>query len=489
MLRLRLLTSTRRVSRLSPPPPPFPLPFPQIEVGNSPDFSCGDDAAALARCQAHMSMWCALKSPLVLGNDIPNESPATLGVLSNAEAIAVNQDPWGVQARRVAVQAPRNGSLTASPADNVAVIAPCDAAEPTQAWTFVNRSGGPRDGLYLTPCDATDPYQQWVADAGGPTLRNVGSNACVDSAGRTDPGQVLPCDASKASQHWAPQPGSQHVANGAACLDVFNFAGPDVEIGSCKAPGAMDSNQVWVPLPGGLLRTNSTGAPAGSCLAVEAGPPGGVLRTTDALGATWCLTNRAGAEGEWGGGACDASDRGNSFDLQSRDGGKTWAIQGAGGSPSWNTQVGASGPHPHTRYISGYSWSGSSAVWLLDPTAPSTPITASDKTGIIDDDLVGHVTKGGAFCLQLSTGGLLEVWAGVLSPDARGRARLTVVLFNRSPGDDVVTVPWAAIGAPAGTAYAVRDIWAAADIGTFTGDFTRPVAAHSTAFLVLTATG
>lgn len=100
-----------------------------IEVGNSPDFSCGDDAAALARCQAHMTMWSIMKSPLILGNDIPNETPATLGVLANKEAIGVSQDAWGIQARRVAVQAPRNTSISASAFDNIAIVAPCDAAE------------------------------------------------------------------------------------------------------------------------------------------------------------------------------------------------------------------------------------------------------------------------------------------------------------------------------------------------------------------------
>jgi hypothetical protein len=428
-----------------------------------------------------MTMWCIMKSPLILGNDIPNETPATLSVLSNAEAIAVNQDAWGIQARRVAVQVPRNTSISASAFDNIAVIAPCDASEPTQSWTYVNRSAGDKDGLYLQPCDASDPYQQWTFGA-GPTLQNVGAGACVDSGGRQDPGQVLACDASKATQHWALQAGSEHVSNGGACLDVFNFAGPDVYIGSCKVPGAQDSNQVFVPLPGGLLRSNSTGAPPNSCLAVAAGPAGGVLQTKDATGAAWCLVNRHGGEGMWGGGSCDASNRDNVFSLVGNDG--LYAIiGGSGGSPYWNNQAGASGPLPHTRYI---LRSGASAVWRLDPAAASTALRANDNTSIIDDDLVGHVTQGGEFCLQLSTGGMLEVWASALSPSAGGQARLAVALFNRSPGDDQIVVRWADIGASG--SYAARDIWAAADLGTFSSDFSRPVAAHATVFLVLTAT-
>ena len=278
-----------------------------IEVGNAPDFACGADADSLARCQAHMTMWCIMKAPLILGNDIPNMDAATLGVLANKEAIAVNQDAWGAQARRVSVQRPANSTLGASPFDNIAVVAPCDAASPTQAWKFVNTSGGAPDGLYLQPCDASNVYQQWVAV--GPTLKNVGAGACIDSSGRQDPGQVLACDATKSSQHWVLQQASGHVANGGACLDIFNFAGPDVFIGSCKVPGNQDSNQVFVSIAGNLLRTNDTGAPANSCLAVASGPPGGKLQTTDATGATYCLTNHNGAEGTWGGGPCDSSNR------------------------------------------------------------------------------------------------------------------------------------------------------------------------------------
>jgi alpha-galactosidase len=112
-----------------------------LEVGNAPDFVCGQDAAALSRCQVHFSMWCILKAPLILGNDIPNESSATLSVLSNAAAIAVNQDPLGVQAQRVSSVAAAGAAAARAPA---AVLARCDASSATQAW-----SAGADGVLYL----------------------------------------------------------------------------------------------------------------------------------------------------------------------------------------------------------------------------------------------------------------------------------------------------------------------------------------------------
>ena len=224
------------------------------------------------------------------------------------------------------------------------------------------------------------------------------------------------------------------------------------------------------------MRSLDTGAPPNSCLAVTAGPPGGQLQTTDAAGATWCLHNRNGAEGTWGGVPCGAGGRGGLFNP---------ALNGQGlldiGKSSWNNQVGASGPWPHTRYIAGgYPWAGNSFVWRANLSQPAAPIAASDETGIIDDDLVGGITRGGAFCLALATAGMLEVWAGPLSG-----GRLAVALFNRSPGDDAIAVRWADVGLAPGAAVAVRDIWGAADLGTFSADFARPVPAHATAYLVL----
>jgi alpha-galactosidase len=76
---------------------------------------------------------------------------------------------------------------------------------------------------------------------------------------------------------------------------------------------------------------------------------------------------------------------------------------------------------------------------------------------------------------------MLEVWAGALSG-----GRWAVALFNRSPSDDVIALKWADVGLAPGAAFAVRDIWGVRDLGTFSSDFSRPVPAHATVYLVLT---
>jgi len=54
----------------------------------------------------HMSLWCLLAAPLIAGNDLSKMSPYTLAILTNKEVIAVDQDPKGIQGRRVAEEGP-----------------------------------------------------------------------------------------------------------------------------------------------------------------------------------------------------------------------------------------------------------------------------------------------------------------------------------------------------------------------------------------------
>lgn len=49
----------------------------------------------------HISLWCLLSAPLILGCDLTQLDPFTLGLLTNDEVLAVNQDELGAQAVRV----------------------------------------------------------------------------------------------------------------------------------------------------------------------------------------------------------------------------------------------------------------------------------------------------------------------------------------------------------------------------------------------------
>lgn len=49
--------------------------------------------------QSHFSLWCMLASPLWLGMDVRSIGDDALSIVSNAEAIAINQDPRGLMCR------------------------------------------------------------------------------------------------------------------------------------------------------------------------------------------------------------------------------------------------------------------------------------------------------------------------------------------------------------------------------------------------------
>jgi alpha-galactosidase len=51
--------------------------------------------------RTHLSMWAILASPLILGSDVSRMDRYTHETLTNAEVIALNQDPLGEQAARV----------------------------------------------------------------------------------------------------------------------------------------------------------------------------------------------------------------------------------------------------------------------------------------------------------------------------------------------------------------------------------------------------
>ena len=53
------------------------------------------------RARTHFSLWCMMTAPLIAGNDLRTMKPAALQVLTNGEAIAIDQDPLGIQGRIV----------------------------------------------------------------------------------------------------------------------------------------------------------------------------------------------------------------------------------------------------------------------------------------------------------------------------------------------------------------------------------------------------
>jgi alpha-galactosidase len=65
---------------------------------NDPDMLIvGMPGMSEVRNRAFFSLWCMMAAPLMAGNDLRDMSASTIRILTNPEAIAVNQDPLGVQ--------------------------------------------------------------------------------------------------------------------------------------------------------------------------------------------------------------------------------------------------------------------------------------------------------------------------------------------------------------------------------------------------------
>lgn len=60
----------------------------------------GNPGLTVNQSRSHFSMWCMLASPLMAGNDIRNMSDEIKNIITNTEAIAIDQDSLGIPAMR-----------------------------------------------------------------------------------------------------------------------------------------------------------------------------------------------------------------------------------------------------------------------------------------------------------------------------------------------------------------------------------------------------
>ncbi|WOL01881.1 alpha-galactosidase 3 [Canna indica] len=69
---------------------------------NDPDMlEVGNGGMTHAEYRSHFTIWALMKAPLLIGCDVRNMTAETLEILSNEEVIAINQDPLGIQGRKI----------------------------------------------------------------------------------------------------------------------------------------------------------------------------------------------------------------------------------------------------------------------------------------------------------------------------------------------------------------------------------------------------
>jgi len=97
--------------------------------------------------RAHFSLWAIMAAPLIAGNDLRDMSAATRAILTNAEVIAVDQDPAGIQGVRL-WQSREGQELwakpLAAPGERAVVLfnRAGRAADVTVMWSELGLAGG-----------------------------------------------------------------------------------------------------------------------------------------------------------------------------------------------------------------------------------------------------------------------------------------------------------------------------------------------------------
>ncbi len=140
----------------------------------------------------HFSLWAITKAPLIIGSDVRNISAAIISILTNPEVIAVNQDPLGIQGKKVAFAASQSPNSSSG-----VIIANCSSSiEPIRRqWTYNAQDGSFRSAfngrclsvqhcfpgrpayLVLDDCHPGDPQarcqgrnQQWITNTSDQTI-------------------------------------------------------------------------------------------------------------------------------------------------------------------------------------------------------------------------------------------------------------------------------------------------------------------------------
>lgn len=194
---------------------------------NDPDMlQVGNGDLSDAECRSHFGLWAITKSPLILGSDVRKLTAAQLAIIGNKDVIAINQDPLGVQARKLAV----NGTLL----PRFVGIGPCDILSSssrvdglpgqngmtaaTMRWSsqivggvngtntifqMINNATGRCLGVgtymaqpkpLLFPCDSTDVWQLWTFPSSVVmigAIQNVGAVQAVSQGNNPSNATVL----------------------------------------------------------------------------------------------------------------------------------------------------------------------------------------------------------------------------------------------------------------------------------------------------------
>jgi alpha-galactosidase len=124
---------------------------------NDPDYLGPDQGMSAAQFRTQLSMWAMLAAPLMVSADLISLSNTSLTTLTNREAVAIDQDPAGLQARLLSAEG--NAQAWVKP-----------LSDGSRAVALLNRGSG-------SVRISTTTSAIGMAPASSYTLRNVWSGA------------------------------------------------------------------------------------------------------------------------------------------------------------------------------------------------------------------------------------------------------------------------------------------------------------------------
>ena len=204
---------------------------------NDPDMlEIGNGGLNFEEEKIHFGLWCLSKAPLLIGCDITNMSKETYEILTNPELIAINQDPLGIQGRKIeTIQPIPEGEYSSYLINgNKLVVSQCSGRD-EQKWLLYNDGSiRSKNGEYCIdiPNCYNDQIQLEIYQC------HVGSNDF--------------CGGSK-NQIWNfNEDGTISSELNNMCIDVFDSHGPSVQTYLCNG----ETNQQWVYDPNTLTIKN-----------------------------------------------------------------------------------------------------------------------------------------------------------------------------------------------------------------------------------------
>ena len=236
-----------------PAPAPPPPPWLAVEVGRI----AIDGKMHLGWNRAHFGAWCVVSAPLILGMDLTHTPSvaAVIDVITNEEAIAVNQEWAGHPGRLVWSDLRGVYGYPAARACN-----PSNPALKQTGWALRPLAAKTRS----VPAGSVPEGKVSLVAPGGGCLKVQGRGAPGGAGGLV----VAACNATDDAQAFAYNASTMQLSQGGRCVDVHS-GGPIVWIYGCSAS---PNDQLRFDETEGTVRVEAGG---GRCFGLESDDPAG----------------------------------------------------------------------------------------------------------------------------------------------------------------------------------------------------------------------